>query len=175
MFPCHSPRSNIVPVYTFNIRIARLQLSSRASKSLLPHSILLARIVFLSAGEPKIADDWSLISIPHSDYITLLQQRSQRYRTCIGWRTWQKKPLQPEHHCSPIRRSTLLKDDKKMKAPTPSAVLQYLGCFALNNVIVRASYLSVGVYVQLRGMQEAVRRESPTLRDFIQRMLEKRE
>jgi small-conductance mechanosensitive channel len=29
----------------------------------------------LNAGQPKIADDWSLTSIPHSDYITLLQQR----------------------------------------------------------------------------------------------------
>jgi hypothetical protein len=61
-----------------------------------------------------------------------------------------------------------------MEAPTPPAVSQYLSYYVLNNVIVRALSTSLGVYVQLRGMQEAVRRESPTPRDYVQRMHEER-
>jgi hypothetical protein len=61
-----------------------------------------------------------------------------------------------------------------MEAPTPPAVSQYLSYRALNNVIVRALSSNLGVYVQLRGTQEAVRRENPTPRDHVQRMHEER-
>ena len=61
-----------------------------------------------------------------------------------------------------------------MEAPTSPAVPQYLGFCASNNVAVRAPSSRVGVYVQLRGTQEAVRRENPTPRDSVQRMHEER-
>ncbi|KAH8621620.1 hypothetical protein IG631_23707 [Alternaria alternata] len=48
-----------------------------------------------------------------------------------------------------------------MEAPSSPAVPQYFGCCASNNVVVRAPSSRVGVYVQLRGTQEAVRREDP--------------
>jgi hypothetical protein len=51
----HPPRSNIVPVYTFNMRIAILQLSSRASTALSSHSILLGRKVLDYEGR------WALL------------------------------------------------------------------------------------------------------------------
>jgi hypothetical protein len=66
------------------------------------------------------------------------------------------------------------KDDKRMEKPTSPAVPQYLGCCASNNVVVRAPSSRVGVYVQLRGTQEAVRRENLTPRDLVQRMHEGR-
>jgi hypothetical protein len=61
-----------------------------------------------------------------------------------------------------------------MEAPTLPAVSQYLSYCTLNNVIVRALSSSSRVHVQLRGTQEAVRRESPAPRDYVQRMHEER-
>jgi hypothetical protein len=68
----------------------------------------------------------------------------------------------------------LSKDDKRMEAPTSPAGSQYLSYCALNKVIVRALSSSLVVHVQLRGTQEAVRHESPTPRDYVQRMHEER-
>lgn len=61
-----------------------------------------------------------------------------------------------------------------MEAPTSPAIPQYIGCCASNYVVVRTSSSRVGVYVQLRGTQVAVRRENPTPRDSVQRMHEER-
>jgi hypothetical protein len=48
-----------------------------------------------------------------------------------------------------------------MEAPISPAVPQHLGCCDSNNVVIRAPSPRVGVYGQLRGTQEAVRRENP--------------
>jgi hypothetical protein len=61
-----------------------------------------------------------------------------------------------------------------MEAPTSPAVPQYLRSCPSNNVVVRAPSSHVGVYGQLRGMQEAVRRENPMPRDHVQRIHEER-
>jgi hypothetical protein len=50
----------------------------------------------------------------------------------------------------------------------------YLRSCASNDVVVRAPSSHVGVYVQLRGMQEAVRRENSIPRDYVQRIHEER-
>jgi hypothetical protein len=55
-----------------------------------------------------------------------------------------------------------------MEAPRFPAVAQYLGYRGSHNVVARAPSLRVGLYIQLRGTQDAVRRENPTPRDCVQ-------
>jgi hypothetical protein len=62
----------------------------------------------LNAGQPKIADDWSLTSIPHSDYITLLQQRYQRWANSDATAAKVSFAISANCYTSSIRRSTSL-------------------------------------------------------------------
>jgi hypothetical protein len=58
-----------------------------------------------------------------------------------------------------------------MEAPTSRAVPQYLRSCPSNNVVVRAPSSHIEVYDQLRGTQEAVRRENITPIDHVQRCM----
>lgn len=61
-----------------------------------------------------------------------------------------------------------------MEALTFPAITQYVRCGVSNSVAVRAPSSCEGVHIQLRGMQEAVKRQDLIPRDHVQRMHEER-